>query len=74
MNFITYCVLTISTDYNSSNTFGVNFSMYNDDILKHLDKLLKSAIINNQNKIKFYSRGEKEILKTKRDERFNILI
>ncbi len=43
--------------------------MYHQDVLKYIEHLLKSAIINNQNKIKFYSRGEKEILKIKREER-----
>ena len=67
--FVSYSILTISFDYYAINSVGLIFSMYHHEVLRYMEQLLKSAIINNQNKIKFYSRGEKEILKSKREDR-----
>ena len=49
---------------------GYHIYMYNNDIIKYLDDLISSAIINGQNKIKFFSRGEKDLLRHKKDDKY----
>ncbi len=53
--------------YHGIITEGI-FSMHSKEIIDHLGKIYESVVVNNQNKMRFYSRNENELLKNKQDE------
>ena len=68
MYFISDAFLAICSDYYSGLSIGNKLPMYSDEIMKQVEVLYDTAVINEQNKIKFYGRDEKDILKSKNEE------
>jgi hypothetical protein len=61
-------MLTICNEYYHGIINEGVLPMYTRDIVDHLEKLYDSIVVNNQNKMRFYSRNEKELLKNKQEE------
>jgi hypothetical protein len=68
MYFVSDFFLAICSDYYSGLSVGNILNMYSDETIKQFQVLYDTAVINEQTKIKFYGRDEKDILKTKSEE------
>ena len=70
LSAISHSTLLACCDYYCGIRMGYHVFMYNNDVLKYIEELISSAIINGQNKIKYFSRGEKDLLKHKKEDKY----
>ena len=66
---ISHSTLVACLDYYCGIKMDYHVFMYNNEVLKYIEELISIAIINGQNKIKYFSRGEKDLLKHKKEEK-----
>ena len=68
LTFISYSMLIICNEYYSGVILERVYPMYTEEIIDHIGKLYDSIVKNHQNKMKYYGRNEKQLLKNKQEE------